>query len=71
MRQIDLPKGEFGNFLTNLELRAKFRSLVAPCIGQAGEIALYDLILNFENETVDNLFRRTMPAPDMLMVGED
>ena len=71
VRQVDLPKGEFGNFLTNLELRAKFRSLVAPCIGQAGEIALYDLILNFENETVDNLFRRTMPAPDMLMAGED
>ena len=71
VRQVDLPKGEFGNFLTNLELRAKFRSLVAPCIGQAGEIALYDLILNFENETVDDLFRRTMPAPDMLMAGED
>ena len=70
-RQVHLPKGEFGNFLTNFELRAKFRSLVTPCIGHASEIALCDLIKNFDNETVDNLFHETLPTPGMLMAGED
>ena len=70
-RQVHLPKGEFGNFLTNFELRAKFRSLVTPCIGHASEIALCDLIMNFDNETVDNLFHETLPTPGMLMAGED
>ena len=70
-RQVHLPKGEFGNFLTNFELRAKFRSLVTPCIGHASEIALCDLIMNFDNETVDHLFHETIPTPGVLMAGED
>jgi len=27
--------------------------------------------MNFDNETVDNLFHETLPTPGMLMAGED
>lgn len=70
-RSLDLPKGEFGNFLTSIELRAKFRSLVAPCVGSEGEDFLHRTIMNFESESVDDLFRRTMPATNFLLAGED
>lgn len=68
---LNLPKGEFGNFLTTMELRAKFRSLVAPCIGTAAESDLHDTVMNLENESVDDLFRRTMPSSTFALAGED
>ncbi len=70
-RTLGLPKGEFGNFLTSLELRDKFRSLVAPCIGLAGENDLHEAIMNFENESVDDIFRHTMPTHTFVLAGED
>jgi len=70
-RTLELPKGEFGNFLTSLELRSKFRSLVAPCVGKEGEERLHRTIMNFENESVDDLFHRTVPANNFLLAGED
>lgn len=70
-RDMDLPKGEFGNFLTSLELRAKFRSLVSPCVGASGEARLHETIMNFENESVHDLFQRTMPATNLALAGED
>ncbi len=70
-RTLELPKGEFGNFLTSLELRSKFRSLVAPCVGKEGEEWLHRTIMHFENESVDDLFHRTVPANNFLLAGED
>jgi 2-methylcitrate dehydratase PrpD len=70
-RTLELPKGEFGNFLTNLELRSKFRSLVAPCVGKEGEERLHRTIMHFENESVDELFQRTVPANSFLLAGKD
>jgi 2-methylcitrate dehydratase PrpD len=70
-RTLELPKGEFGNFLTSLELRSKFHSLVAPCIGKEGEEQPRRTIMNFENESVDELFQRTVPANSFLLAGED
>jgi len=66
-----LPRGEFGNFLTGIELRAKFRSLVAPCIGRTAEMRLYDTIMRIEEEAIDDLFYRTMPPAVNAMAGED
>jgi 2-methylcitrate dehydratase PrpD len=70
-RTLELPKGEFGNFLPSFELRSKFRSLVAPCIGKKGEERLHRTIMNFETESVDDLFHRTVPANCFLLAGED
>lgn len=69
-RTMDLPKGEFGNFLTSLELRSKFRSLVTPCVGRATEAALFNTIMNLEDEAVDDLFRHTV-QPTVALAGED
>lgn len=70
-RFYELPKGEFGNFLTSVELRAKFRSLVAPCIGSAAEAALFDAVMNLEDESIDDIFYRTMPPAAVVLAGED
>ena len=70
-RILELPKGEFGNFMTSLELRSKFCSLVAPCVGKEGEERLHRTIMNFETESVDDLFHRTVPANCFLLAGED
>ena len=70
-RDTDLPKGEFGNFLTSRELRAKFRSIVSPCVSAAGEALLHETIMNFKNESVHDLFQRTMPATNMALAGEN
>jgi 2-methylcitrate dehydratase PrpD len=68
---LKLPKGEYENFLTSLELRSKFRSLVAPCVGKEGEERLHRTIMSFENESVDDLFHRTVPANSFLLAGKD
>ena len=67
----EIPKGEFGNFLTSIELRSKFRSLVAPCIGTAAEAQLFETIMNLEDESVDEVFQRTMPPAAIVLAGED
>ncbi len=70
-RDPDLPKGEFRNFLTSRELRAKFRSIVSPCVSAAGEALLHKTIMKFKNESVHDLFQRTMPATNIALAGED
>ena len=70
-RDTDLPKGEFRNFLTSRELRAKFRSIVSPCVSTAGEALLHETIMKFKNESVHDLFQRTMPATNIALAGED
>ncbi len=64
-------KGELSDILTSRELRAKFHFLVSPCVGAAGEALLHKTIMNFENESVHDLFQRTMPATNLALAGED
>lgn len=56
-----VPKGDPDNFVSDEELRRKFSSLVQPCLGQAGEAALYDLTMNLEAKSASDLFAATMP----------
>jgi 2-methylcitrate dehydratase PrpD len=57
-----IPKGDPENFVTNEELRAKFTSLVAPCLGEAGEAALFEIATHLESRTVEELFAATMAS---------
>jgi len=55
-----VPKGDPENFVTPDEVRAKFASLVRPCLGGAGEVALYDAAMQLDERGVANLFAATM-----------
>lgn len=56
-----VPKGDPDNFVTAAELRRKFSSLVRPCLGEAGDAALFDVALSFDQRTAADLFAATMP----------
>jgi 2-methylcitrate dehydratase PrpD len=59
-----VPKGDPENFVTAQEVRAKFASLVTPCLGEVGEAALFDVATHLESRTVADLFAATMmPEP--------
>ncbi len=68
---VELPKGEPANFVTAEELRAKFGALVTPCLGEAGEAALYDAIVGLEEGSADALFRAATPNAPVALAGED
>ena len=55
-----VPKGDPENFVTAEEVRRKFASLVRPCLGEAGEAALFDVAMQFESRTAADLFAATM-----------
>jgi 2-methylcitrate dehydratase PrpD len=55
-----VPKGDPENFVTIEEVRRKFSSLVAPCLGEAGEARLFDVAMQFESRTAADLFAATM-----------
>ena len=55
-----VPKGDPENFVTAEEVRRKFSSLVRPCLGEAGEAALFDVAVHLDSRTVADLFAATM-----------
>jgi 2-methylcitrate dehydratase PrpD len=57
-----VPKGDPENFVTADEVRRKFASLVRPCLGEAGEAALFDVATNLDSRSVGDLFAATMPT---------
>lgn len=57
-----VPKGDPDNFVTAEELRAKFASLVRPCLGDAGEVALFEASMNLDKRGVADLFAATMAS---------
>jgi 2-methylcitrate dehydratase PrpD len=56
-----VPKGDPENFVTAEEVRNKFASLVRPCLGEAGEAALFDVATHLDQRTAADLFAATMP----------
>ncbi|MGE4219112.1 MAG: MmgE/PrpD family protein [Alphaproteobacteria bacterium] len=65
-----VPKGDPDNFVTTAELRDKFASLVKPCLGAAGEAALFDLIACMEAHDAAAMFAATMPPASLQAAGE-
>ncbi len=57
-----VPKGDPENFVTAEEVRGKFASLVSPCLGEAGEAALFDVAMHLEQRSVADLFAATMAS---------
>jgi hypothetical protein len=55
-----VPKGDPENFVTTEEVRRKFASLVRPCLGEAGEAALFDIAMHMDARTAADLFAATM-----------
>ena len=46
--------------MTDEEVRRKFSSLVRPCLGEAGEAALFDVAMHLDSRTAADLFAATM-----------
>jgi 2-methylcitrate dehydratase PrpD len=66
-----VPKGDPENFVTAQEVRRKFASLAGPCLGEAGEAALFDVATHLESRSVADLFAATMAtsAPRATAIG--
>ncbi len=65
-----VPKGDPENFVTTEEVRQKFSSLVRPCLGAAGEAALFDTAMHLDERTAADLFDATMPQDARRVAGE-
>ncbi|HET6518942.1 MAG TPA: MmgE/PrpD family protein [Geminicoccaceae bacterium] len=70
-RFVGAPKGEPENFVTPEELRAKFRALVRPYVGEAGEAALFRAVMGLEDGGAAELFRHAAPPEAVAAAGED
>ncbi|MGD9846331.1 MmgE/PrpD family protein [Pseudorhodoplanes sp.] len=55
-----VPKGDPENFVTAQEVRTKFSSLVRPCLGDAGDEALFRVAMNMDKHGVAALFAATL-----------
>ena len=64
-----VPKGDPENFVTTEEVRRKFASLVRPCLGEAGEAALFDVAMHLESRTAADLFAATMAREPLRSVA--
>jgi len=64
-----VPKGDPENFVTAEEVRAKFASLVLPCLGAGGEAALFDVAMHLEQRGVADLFAATMASEPQRVVA--
>jgi 2-methylcitrate dehydratase PrpD len=47
--QVDYPKGSIQNSMNDIELRAKFDSLVTPVLGAARAVEIADMIQSIES----------------------
>jgi len=62
-KQVDFPKGDPRNPLTDAELGAKFRRLSAPVLSAARQDAAIDVALNLHRRSVQALIDACRPAP--------
>jgi 2-methylcitrate dehydratase PrpD len=70
-RKVVVAKGEPGNFLTEIELRAKFAGLADAVLGTDRAARLADAVLALDRSAeVASLMRLTAPLTEMRLAGE-
>jgi hypothetical protein len=66
-----VPKGEPSNFLTEVELRAKFSGLTNAILGPGRASALAETVLAIDTTSdVSTLMRQAAPLGDARLAGE-
>jgi hypothetical protein len=65
-----VPKGDPENFVTADDVRQKFASLVRPCLGDAGEAALFETIMMLDTRNAGDLFAATLPREEPRVVRQ-
>jgi 2-methylcitrate dehydratase PrpD len=64
-----VPKGDPENFVTAEEVRRKYASLVRPCLGDTGEVTLFNVAMQLEAHNAADLFAATMPREPLRAAG--
>ena len=68
---VRVPKGEPGNFVSEIELRNKFDGLVKPYLGKTPTAMFADSILAIEREnSITQLLNQSRPSQPLAMAGE-
>jgi 2-methylcitrate dehydratase PrpD len=70
-RMVVVPKGEPGNFLTEVELRAKFNGLADAVLGADRAARLADAVLGLDRTAdISGLIRLAAPVAEVRLAGE-